>query len=89
MKLTKTDFYSKKEKTFLKKHRDLLDKYKETLKKLELNPFDASLKTHKLKGDLKKFYACSVNYDYRIVFIILIQDDEIILLDVGTHDDVY
>jgi addiction module RelE/StbE family toxin len=89
MKLTKTDFYSKKERVFLKKHGDLFDKYKTALKKLENNPFEASLKTHKLKGDLKQFHACSINYEYRIVFVILIQDDEITLLDVGTHDDVY
>lgn len=89
MKLTKTDFYSKREKAFLKKHSDLLEKYGKVLKKLEVNPFDSSLKTHKLKGELKKFHACSINYEYRIVFVMLIQDDEITLLDIGTHDDVY
>lgn len=89
MKLVKTEFYSKKERGFLKKHSNLIDKYKEVLKKLENNPFDASLRTHKLKGELKKFHACSINYEYRIVFVILIQDDEITLLDVGAHDDVY
>ena len=89
MKLFKTKFYSKKEADFLKKHSNLLDKYKKVLKKLEGNPFDASLKTHKLKGDLKDFHACSITYEYRIVFILLIQDDEITLLDIGTHDEVY
>lgn len=89
MKLVKTEFYSKKEQVFLRKHNNLIDKYKETLKKLEINPFDSSLKTHKLKGELKKFHACSINYEYRIVFILLIQDNEITLLDVGTHDEVY
>jgi addiction module RelE/StbE family toxin len=89
MKLLKTEFYSKKERAFLKKHSNLFEKYKETLRKLELDPFSPALKTHKLKGDLKDFYACSINYEYRIVFIILIQDDEITLFDVGTHDEVY
>ena len=67
----------------------MFEKYKETLGKLEVDPFSSSLKTHKLKGNLKDFYACSINYEYRIVFIILIQDDEITLFDVGTHDEVY
>ncbi len=89
MKLLKTEFYSKKERAFLKKHSNLFEKYKETLKKLKTDPFSDSLKTHKLKGNLKDFYACSINYEYRIVFIILIQDDEITLFDVGTHDEVY
>lgn len=74
MKLLKTEFYSKKERGFLKKHSNLLEKYKETLKKLETDPFHPALKTHKLKGNLKEFHACSINYEYRIVFIILIQD---------------
>jgi addiction module RelE/StbE family toxin len=67
----------------------LLEKYKETLKKLEKAPFHPVLKTHKLKGNLKEFHACSINYEYRIVFVILIQNDEITLFDVGTHDEVY
>ena len=42
---------------------------KKILKKLKNNPFDESLKTHKLKGDLKEFYACSLDYQYRITQI--------------------
>lgn len=89
MKLTKTEFYSKKELKFLKKHSNLFVSYEEALKKLENDPFEPSLKTHKLHGKLKKFHACSINYDYRIAFLFVIKDDEIILLDIGTHDDVY
>lgn len=89
MRLTKTKFYSKKEADFLKKHSHLLDKYEKVIKKLEVNPFEPSLKMHKLKGELKDFHACSITYDYRLVFVLLIQDDEITLLDIGTHDDVY
>jgi addiction module RelE/StbE family toxin len=89
MKLTKTDFYSKKERKFFKKHPELLNKYDEILETLQINPFDTVLKTHKLKGNLSDFYACRLNYEYRIVCIILVQDDEVILVDIGTHDDVY
>ena len=32
------------------------------------NPFDKSLKTHKLKGELEGFWSFSVNYSYRIIF---------------------
>ena len=59
------------------------------LETLQINPFDNVLKTHKLKGNLSDFYACRLNYEYRIVCIILMQDDEVILVDIGTHDDVY
>lgn len=32
------------------------------------NSFDSSLKTHKLGGRLKDFWAFSINYKYRIIF---------------------
>lgn len=32
------------------------------------NPFDPSLKTHKLKGVLFGFYSFSINLKYRIIF---------------------
>jgi len=89
MKLTKTIFYGKVEKKFFKKHQDLLTKYAKILKKLKNNPFDNSLKTHKLKGNLSKYYACSLNYEYRIILLIEIVNDKIVLVNIGSHNDVY
>ncbi len=89
MQLAKTDFYAKKERKFFKKHPELIEKYGEFLEILQLNPFENSLKTHKLKGKLSDFYSCSLTYEYRIVCVIVIQDDEITLVDIGTHDEVY
>ena len=49
--------------------------------------------THKLEGKLADLLACSCGYDCRIVFAIKTdrETDEkiIILLDIGTHDEVY
>ena len=49
--------------------------------------------THKLKRDLAGSWACTVDFEYRIVFEFIRDpetDDEIILLEaVGTHDEVY
>jgi len=47
----------------------------------------ASLKLHKLKGTLSSYYAISVEYDLRI--ILEISNDKIILVDIGSHDEVY
>ena len=52
------------------------------------DPFNKSLKTHKLSGDLKDSWAFSINYSYRIVFQ-FIDDNTILLMDIGTHDEVY
>ena len=51
------------------------------------------LKTHKLSGWLKGLWACSVEYDCRIVFALEPDpdtgDDMIVLIDLGSHDEVY
>jgi addiction module RelE/StbE family toxin len=52
------------------------------------NPFDPSIKTHKLTGKLKGNWAFSVNYDCRVVFQFL-DKNEAFLIDIGGHDEVY
>jgi len=87
--INQTDTFDKKSVKFFKKHRDLVPKFKEVIEKLIENPFDNSLKTHKLKGNLSDYHACSLTYQYRIILTIEIKDEEIILVNIGTHDDVY
>ena len=89
MRLSKTFYYSKVEKKFFKKHQELLKKYSIVLKKLQQNPFESSLKTHKLKGELSAYYACSLNYEFRIILTIKILDEQVILMNIGSHDEVY
>jgi mRNA interferase YafQ len=56
-------------------------------------PFAPQLETHKLKGKLSGAWACSVGYDLRIVFDFVKsegkQEEDIFLMDLGTHDEVY
>jgi len=89
MKLVKDDDYNRKERKFFKKHPHLIDKYGEVLEKLKTNPFDTSLKTHKLTGQLSEFHSCRLTYEYRIICVFLIQDETIVLVDIGSHDEVY
>lgn len=89
MRLVKDKIYPKREIRFFKKHPDLLEKYGVVLKKLENDPFESSLKLHKFQGNLEKFHAVRLTYEYRIVLILMIVDEQIILIDIGTHDDVY
>ena len=60
---------------------------------MQVDIFAAQLGAHKLGGELLGLRACSCGYDCRIVFSIE-QDKEtgkevILLLDIGTHDEVY
>jgi len=87
--IKQTDTFEKKSIKFFKKHRDLVPKFKKIIEKLTDDPFENSLKTHKLKGNLSDFYACSLTYQYRIILTIEIRDEEIFLVNIGTHDEVY
>ncbi len=49
--------------------------------------FAFKLETHPLQGELSGLFACSCGYDCRIIFSL--EDEQIILLDIGTHDEVY
>jgi addiction module RelE/StbE family toxin len=60
-----------------------------TLRDLEADPFQPHLRYHALGGKLKGFKAVSITHSYRIVLTVEVTDKEVILLDVGSHDEVY
>lgn len=70
---------------------NVLDKrqFAKALDKLEVNPFDLSLGTHRLSGDKKEYYSCRMSYSERILFTIIIIDKVILIVDVGSHDEVH
>lgn len=84
-----TETYLKREKKFLKNHTDLIERYKKVLRLLELNPNHPSLRLHKLKGKFSDKYSVSITMNYRIILTFTIVKDEIVLIDVGAHNDIY
>ncbi len=58
------------------------------LEQFTLDPFDPSLKTHKLSGKLKELWSFSVAYDARVLFYFT-KDDKAVFVDIGSHDEVY
>jgi addiction module RelE/StbE family toxin len=52
------------------------------------NPQHPSLLAHKLTGTLSRLNAFKVEYDLRIIYS-WYSSNEIILEDIGTHDEVY
>lgn len=81
--------YLKKATKFLKKHPELSNQYQKTLELLEVNPYHPSLRLHSLQGRLSGLSSVSINMGYRIVLELIITDNDIILVDVGNHDQVY
>ena len=71
-----------------KKHPDLIAKFEERLNIFVQNPFESTLRTHRLSGELKDFWAMSITYQYRLVFKFL-PENRVLLIDLGTHDEVY
>ena len=84
-----TKSYLKRATKFAKRHPDLLAQYEKALKLLELNPFHPSLRLHRLSGSLSDLHSISINISYRITLEFLIEDSKIILVNVGSHDEVY
>jgi proteic killer suppression protein len=84
-----TKSYLKRATKFAKRHPDLLAQYEKALKLLELNPFHPSLRLHRLSGSLSDLHSISINISYRITLEFLIEDSKIILVNVGSHDEIY
>ncbi len=84
-----TESYLKRAVKFLKRHPDLLPQYEKTLKLLELNPSHPSLRLHRLSGSLRDLHSVSINISYRITLEFLLEDGKIVLVNIGSHDEVY
>ena len=88
-KLKWTSEFTRAAKKFLRKHRDLVPRFNETLEQLQINPFEPSLRLHNLSGALRGTQTVSITYAYRIVLCVEIVDREVILHNIGSHDEVY
>jgi mRNA-degrading endonuclease YafQ of YafQ-DinJ toxin-antitoxin module len=75
----------------LKRHPSSAPEIQIVLDILSADAAAPSLRTHKLHGKLSGRLACRVGRDLRIVFEFAQQggNEAIVLLALGTHDDVY
>lgn len=73
------------EKHYKKLPQKIKAKAKEKEKIFRANSFHPILKTHKLSGKDKECWAFWIDYTYRIKFI-FIYGDEVLFLDIGTHE---
>jgi len=71
----------------------LRERVSHTLRLLEQDPFHPSLRSHKLKGELAGVWSCVIDYDNRLLFEFVENQEngetELLLLTLGTHDVVY
>ena len=88
-KLVFTCSYEQKVKKFLRKHPDIIKQYSKTLELLELNPFHPSLRLHQFKTTSFEGYSVSINLSYRVAIEFLVTEEEILLVNIGDHQDIY
>lgn len=89
--LLRSSAFIRAARRYLKKHAQAADEVEATLLLLSEDAFDPRLKTHKLKGDFEGVWACGAGYDLRILFEFVKHEgtESILLLTLGTHDEVY
>lgn len=88
-KLLYPESYIRRARKFLQHHPPLLGQYRKTLELLELNPQHPSLRLHPLAGKLSGLHCVSINISYRITLELVISEKEIILINIGSHDEAY
>jgi mRNA-degrading endonuclease YafQ of YafQ-DinJ toxin-antitoxin module len=84
-----THTFERTARKFLRRHPDLVGLFEDVLLQLETDPHAPRLRLHRLKGKHRDKHAVSLTYSYRIVLILRIGKGEVVLLDVGSHDEVY
>jgi mRNA-degrading endonuclease YafQ of YafQ-DinJ toxin-antitoxin module len=87
--LVTTQHFERRTRKFLRKHPDLRPDLRDTLDDLSRDPFQPKLKLHPLSGNLVGVQAVSLTYSYRLTLLVRVTEREIVLLDIGTHDEVY
>ena len=89
--LLRSSAFARRAKNVLKKHPQWSADLQSTLDMLATDCFHPRLKTHKLKAELEGSWACSAGYDLRIAFKFVEYEgaEAILLLTIGTHEEVY
>ncbi len=91
-KLVLSSSFKRAYKATIKYNPELKKRIEERLGLLATEPFNPILRTHKLKGKLLGAWSMTVDRDCRIVFSFETNketEEEILLIDIGTHDEVY
>ena len=95
-KLVISNKFKRAFRKFTRRDSQLQAKIEATLIQMSEDLANPALGTHKLDGKLSDLLSCSCGYDCRIVFSIKTEENSegeeekvILLLNIGTHDEVY
>ncbi len=92
-KLILTSGFKRSLEKFVRRNNVLQKQLEETLLQMSEDIFAPNLMTHRLKGEYKGLRACSCGYDCRIIFSLeknnQTGEEEIVILNIASHDEVY
>ena len=87
--LARTETFLATARKFFRRHPELKGEFADLLDQLQEDPFVPRLRAHPLKGRHRGTHAVSLTYSFRVVVILRVTGKEVILLDIGSHDEVY
>lgn len=82
-------YHKRFRKQYRKLDKRLQKRVDKTIERFRRNPFDPDLDNHPLKGKLKGQRSISAAFDIRIVFEEYDNYTVVIMLKVGSHEEVY
>lgn len=88
MRVSLDSRFKKSYKNRIVNNKNLVLQTKERIKLFKLDHKNPSLKDHKLAGTKKELRAFSVTGDIRILYI-PVSEEEVIFIDIGSHNQVY
>jgi addiction module RelE/StbE family toxin len=84
-----SSYFLNRAKKFFRKHPELKERFAYLVEDMKKDPFQPHLELHSLGGKLKDIQAISLTHSYRITLTVMVTAKEIILLDIGSHSEVY
>jgi len=72
----------------IKGNSDLQARFWQKMEQFQQDPFQPTLRTHKLSGKMKNTWSFSIEFDARVIFYFT-DDGKAVFIDIGTHDEVY
>jgi mRNA-degrading endonuclease YafQ of YafQ-DinJ toxin-antitoxin module len=87
--LYRTDTFLSTARKFFRRHPDMKTEFADLLAQLEQDPRAPRLRLHALEGRHRGKHAVSLTYSFRVVLTLQLREKKIVLLDIGTHDEVY
>ena len=87
MEILPSSYFSRKYKKFVKKHPQLSSKIDQKLELFRTDQNHPSLRLHKLSAKNAEVWSISISTEIRVLFTYT--SGGVILIDVGSHDEVY